>query len=217
MGNFLTERGRQAFLEGSADWDTDAFKVVLVDLTDHAKAITGATNATPIVITATAHGFATGDVINIVGVLGNTNANGRFRITVVDANTFSLQNYDTGANIAGNAAYTSGGFGYLLSGDLNLSNIAAGARVATSANLASKTVTSGVADAADVTLTAVTGDPSEALCIYKDTGTEATSRQIAWIDTGTGLPVTPNGGDITVQWSANGPWGPPNTPGIFKL
>jgi hypothetical protein len=38
-----------------------------------------------------------------------------------------------------------------------------------------KTVTDGVADANDVTLTAVTGDPSEALVIYKDTGTESTS------------------------------------------
>jgi len=31
---------------------------------------------------------------------------------------------------------------------------------------------------------------------------ESTSRLIAWIDTGTNLPVTPNGGDITVQWDA---------------
>jgi hypothetical protein len=36
--------------------------------------------------------------------------------------------------------------------------------------------------------------------IYKDTGTAATSPLIAYIDTATGLPVTPNGGDITVTW-----------------
>ena len=82
-----------------------------------------------------------------------------------------------------------------------LSDIAAGGRVATSANLASKTVTAGVADAADVTLSAVTGDQSEALVIYKDTGVESTSTLIAYIDTATNLPVTPNGGDITIQWS----------------
>jgi hypothetical protein len=81
-----------------------------------------------------------------------------------------------------------------------LSDVAAGARVATSGNLASKTSTAGTADAADVTLTAVTGDPSEALIIYKDTGVAATSPLIAYIDTATGLPVTPNGGDITVTW-----------------
>lgn len=81
-----------------------------------------------------------------------------------------------------------------------LSDIAAGARVATSGNLASKTSTAGVADAADITFTAVSGDPSEALVIYKDTGSAATSPLIAYIDTATGLPVTPNGGDITVTW-----------------
>jgi hypothetical protein len=79
-------------------------------------------------------------------------------------------------------------------------NAVAAAIVATSGNLASKTSTNGVADAADITFTAVTGDPSEYLIIYKDTGVAATSPLIACIDTATGLPVTPNGGDITVTW-----------------
>ena len=79
-------------------------------------------------------------------------------------------------------------------------DVAAAAKVATSGNLASKTATAGVADAADVTFTAVTGDPCEALVIWKDTGTAATSQLIAYIDTATGLPVTPNGGNITVTW-----------------
>lgn len=81
-----------------------------------------------------------------------------------------------------------------------LSDVAGGARVATSGNLASKTSTLGVADAADVTFSAVTGDQSEALVIYRDTGSAATSPLIAYIDTATGLPVTPNGADITVTW-----------------
>lgn len=81
-----------------------------------------------------------------------------------------------------------------------LSDVTAGGRVATSGNLASKTTTAGVADAADVTFSAVTGDPSEALIIYKDTGNASTSPLIAYIDTATGLPVTPNGGDITIVW-----------------
>lgn len=84
--------------------------------------------------------------------------------------------------------------------DDNLDDRAGAARVATSGAFGSKTVTNGVADAADVTLSAVTGDPSESIDIYKHTGTESTSRLIANIDTATGLPVTPNGGDITVQW-----------------
>lgn len=80
-------------------------------------------------------------------------------------------------------------------------DVAAAARVATSGNLASKTFTNGVFDAADITFTAVSGDQSEALLIWIDTGVESTSRLVAYIDTGvTGLPVTPSGGDITVQW-----------------
>jgi hypothetical protein len=91
-----------------------------------------------------------------------------------------------------------------------LSDIPAGARVATSGNLTSKTTAAGVADAADVTFTAVSGDISEALVIYQDTGVEGTSRLIAYIDSATGRPVTPNGGDIQVQWQGT-------SPNIFKL
>ena len=79
-----------------------------------------------------------------------------------------------------------------------LDDIPAGERVATSANLGTKTSTLGVADAADFTFSTVTGDVCEALVIYKDTGDVETSPLIAYIDTATGLPITPNGADITV-------------------
>lgn len=70
---------------------------------------------------------------------------------------------------------------------------------------ATKTYTNGVFDGADVTFTAVTGNSVEAIVIYIDTGTAGTSRLVAYIDTGvTGLPVTPNGGDISVSWNASG-------------
>lgn len=86
-----------------------------------------------------------------------------------------------------------------------LDDVAAGARVATSGNLASKTTTGGTFDAADVTFTAVTGDVSEALVVYKDSGSAATSPLICYIDTAaSGLPVTPNSGDIVVAWHASG-------------
>lgn len=84
--------------------------------------------------------------------------------------------------------------------DQFLSDIGAGARIATSGNLASKTSTDGVADAADLTFTAVTGATVESIVLYKDTGSAATSALIAFIDTATGLPFTPNGGDLTVAW-----------------
>ena len=82
------------------------------------------------------------------------------------------------------------------------SSVAGAALVATSANLSGKSITSGVFDATDITLTAVTGDVCEALIIYKDTGTSATSPLIAYIDSATGLPVTPGGGDIDIVWDA---------------
>jgi hypothetical protein len=127
MANALYDAGREGFLDGSIDWDTNTIKCVLIDTADY---------------------------------------------------TVNLSTHD------------------------NLDDVAAGSRVGTPQTLGSKTVTAGVADAADVTFTAVTGDPCEAIIIWKDTGVESTSRLIAYIDTATGLAVTPNGGDITIAWSS---------------
>lgn len=129
MANALYGKGREGFLDGSIDWDTDTIKIALVD-------------------NATYTGNPTGTPANI------------------DVHDF----YD---------------------------DVVAGV-VGTPQTLGTKTVTLGVADAADATFTAVTGATVESLVIYKDTGANATSRLIAYIDTGTGLPVTPNGGDIIV-------------------
>lgn len=80
-------------------------------------------------------------------------------------------------------------------------NDVSAAVIGTPQTLASKTVTGGVFDAADVTFTAVSGTSVEAMVIYKDTGTASTSPVIAFIDVvSSGLPVTPNGGNITVTW-----------------
>lgn len=74
--------------------------------------------------------------------------------------------------------------------------------VGTPITLASKTITEGVFDAADVTWpTIASGSTFEAVVIYKDTGTAGTSPLLAYIDTITGFPLASNGGDITVQWS----------------
>lgn len=81
-----------------------------------------------------------------------------------------------------------------------LADIPISARIAGPVTLTSKTTTGGAADAADVTFTSVTGPSIEAIVIYADTGTESTSPLIAFIDTATGLPITPNGGDIIVTW-----------------
>jgi len=83
-----------------------------------------------------------------------------------------------------------------------LSSVPVAGRVA-NATLAGKSTSAGVADANDTVFSAVSGDQSEALILVKDTGVEATSNLIAYIDTASaGLPVTPNGGDITVTWDS---------------
>lgn len=65
--------------------------------------ITGATNASPIVITEVGHSKLTGDDVYISEVGGNTAANGFFTVTKLSADTYSLD------GSTGNAAYTSGG------------------------------------------------------------------------------------------------------------
>lgn len=71
-------------------------------------------------------------------------------------------------------------------------------------------VAEGVFDGANLTYSAVSGNSVEALVIYRhNAGANTTWRLVVFIDTSvTGLPVTPNGGDITVTWNASG---------IFKL
>jgi hypothetical protein len=79
---------------------------------------------------------------------------------------------------------------------------------ATSSALTSKTFTSGVFDADNVTFTAVTASANtiEAIILYGDTaGADSTDPLIAYLDTGiTGLPTSPNGGDITITWDVLG-------------
>lgn len=81
--------------------------------------------------------------------------------------------------------------------DANLEDIPAGGRLAT-ATLANKSVSGRVFDADNPTFSGVTGDPGEALVLYKDTGDESTSRLIAYVD---GLSFTPDGNDIVASWS----------------
>lgn len=82
--------------------------------------------------------------------------------------------------------------------------------VGTDQEITAKTQTAGVFDGSDVTFPSVTGATAEALVIYrKNAGANTTWPLIAYIDTGvTNLPVTPNGGNITITW---------NVSGIFKL
>lgn len=82
----------------------------------------------------------------------------------------------------------------------------ASAQIGTEVELGTKTFTAGLFDAADTTFTAVSGTTAEALVIFiKNAGANTTWRLVAYIDTGvTGLPVTPNGGNIVTTWNASG-------------
>lgn len=77
-------------------------------------------------------------------------------------------------------------------------------RVGTDQTLATKTSTSGVADAADAVFPSVTGASVEAMIIYKDSDAspqdEASCPLIAYLDSAAGLPFTPAGIDQTVVW-----------------
>lgn len=105
--------------------------------------------------------------------------------------------YDTGAGGAYNSAHEF------------FSSVAAG-QVGTEVEIgATKSYTNGVFDGADVTFTSVSGAQCEAIIIFvKNAGANTTWRLVAYLDTNvTNLPVTPNGGNISVSWNASGIFG----------
>ncbi len=81
------------------------------------------------------------------------------------------------------------------------SDLSGGSIVATSGNLAGKTVTNGVFDANNVTITAVTGSAFTHVVLMKWTGSSGTSPLIAVFDVST---FTPSGGDVNVVFNASG-------------
>ena len=79
------------------------------------RTIVSSTDATPIVVTLTGHPYSTGDEVMIVGHTINTNANGRWTITKVNANSFSLDNSTaTGGGAGGAAGVVTDGLGQAL-------------------------------------------------------------------------------------------------------
>src|SRR3954469_16929302 len=78
--------------------------------------------------------------------------------------------------------------------------------VGTDQPITTPTVVNGTFDGDDVTFTAVSGASVEALVIYRhNTGANTTWRLVLYEDTSvTGLPVTPNGGNIVITWNASG-------------
>lgn len=88
-----------------------------------------------------------------------------------------------------------------LSSISSITNAIVGGSAGRSAAFLDKTTTAGAADAADITFSGISGASIEAIVLYRDaSGVDANSDLIAYIDTATGLPITPNGGDIIVTW-----------------
>jgi len=114
---------------------------------------------------------------------------------LIDA-TIDLDTNDIRAILVDGADYTP-----VLATHETLANIPGAARVAVSGALQTKTVTDGVFDADDIVVSAVTGDQFEYIVLYQHTGAES-ALLIALLDTATGLPCTPNGSDITIQWAS---------------
>ena len=104
------------------------------------------------------------------------------------ANTITIALVDTGV--------------YTYSATHQFRNEVSNSAVISSTTLTNKTITNGVFDADDATFSSVTGANCEALLIFQDTGIQTTSRLVAYIDSATGLPILPNGGDISVAFSS---------------
>jgi len=122
-------------------------------------------------------------------------------LTEADANKSLDQNSSTNGPFA--AFIDEGTYTYSASHQFysDLSGI-----VGTDQNIASPTVVNGLFDGADVTFTSVTGASIEAIVIYrKNSGANTTWRLVMFDDTSiTGIPVTPNSGNITITWNASG-------------
>lgn len=91
-----------------------------------------------------------------------------------------------------------------------LDDVTAGARIAGPITLAGNTVVDGACDADDIVFPAVAGPEVGAMVIFIDTGVEATSPLVCYIDEATGLPITPDGSDIVAEID-------PTTNRLFKL
>ena len=93
-------------------------------------------------------------------------------------------------------------------GEVDTATVVADRADAAAVPLTTKTIGTvgvGVFDADDVTFATITGDAADYLTLQKYDATPANSTMIAtWDSATTGLPVTPNGGDITVTWNASG-------------
>ena len=85
-----------------------------------------------------------------------------------------------------------------------LSSIPAAAREEASGAMTTKTFVDGTYDADDVVYSAAAGDAVDGIVFYVHTGSDATARLIAYMDSYSAFPITLSGGDVTFQWAGGG-------------
>jgi len=225
MAVFL--KAREGYLAGDMGWNKNKYRPIIVDMNDAGPApgawvITSVTssgvapNIIATVTTSAAHGLAAGQTVELFLIGGATQLNGVFVVnTVPTTTTFTISMASVAVS-----AYTSGGYIANLSLTFLSQFVPAVGRVSTAPALditnANHTVLNGVADTHDVTFPTVPGpDPVEAILIVRaaalpaDADLADTAQRLVWLNTPstpgtTGLPVTPNGGDINVTWNAQG-------------
>lgn len=114
----LTRTSATTWTLTEADIENGPFRTINTDKTHYlsvavtgSASISGATQAEPVVITATAHGFSEGATVSIASVGGMTQLNGnKYQVRNVTDDTFELwSRYDTPIDGAAYTAYTSGG------------------------------------------------------------------------------------------------------------
>lgn len=129
-----------------------------------------------------------------------------FRNAIFGQTTHSVINLSSGGDTIKVMLRDEGTTALNLVTQVDYADISAAA-VGTDQTVGSQTVgTAGVGafDHALVTWTSVSGASVESLDYYKDSGIAGTSPLICNIDSATGLPVTPNTGDITFDPAAGG-------------
>ena len=196
MVNTLFDLGRQKFLDGTLLWKPaggSAFSACLldgptVDVGVKLVSTTSGAVSPSTITTTTTHGLAVNDIIYVDGILGNPALNGLWIVSVVNSTTQVTITRPDGTAVTGSGAYTSGGYLYIIGGatgtncdfydDFSAAQVGGAAgKVA----LSGFTNTNGVADAADVTFTAISGNVIRAVAIIRDSGTDTTSELVALI------------------------------------
>lgn len=100
--------------------------------------------------------------------------------------------------------YDDGGADDLLDGELSGTGYTAGGDALGSQTVAYDAANDRVEfDAADALWTGINAGTAAQATVLKHTGTATTSPVLANVDTG-GFPVVTNGGDLTIQWNAEG-------------